>query len=85
MTGQTRMLIKPAKPANTSDPTGAGDAYRAGFLAGYLRKFDLQTCGQMGSVAAVYTVEKYGTQTHEFTKEEFIKRYKDNYKQDVSL
>ncbi|MBI5449040.1 carbohydrate kinase family protein, partial [Candidatus Gottesmanbacteria bacterium] len=71
--------VKPAKPKNESDPTGAGDAYRAGFLAGYLRKFPLDVCGQMGSVAAVYTVETYGTQTHTFTKKEFIKRYKENY------
>jgi len=77
--------IKPAKPKNTSDPTGAGDAYRAGFLAGYLRKFDLTTCGQMGSVAAVYTVESYGTQTHTFTKKEFIARYKNNYGQTLDL
>lgn len=79
------MHIKPAKPKNTSDPTGAGDAFRSGFLAGYLRGFDLQTCGQMGSVAAVYTVEKYGTQTHEYTISEFAKRYKDNYGSNLEL
>ncbi|KKU87014.1 MAG: Adenosine kinase [Candidatus Gottesmanbacteria bacterium GW2011_GWA2_47_9] len=85
------MHIKPAKPKNTSDPTGAGDAYRAGFVAGYI-KFglkrgglkgvtpdDLLVCGQMGSVAAVYTVEKYGTQTHTFTRVEFAKRYRENF------
>lgn len=71
--------VAPAKPNNTSDPTGAGDAYRAGFLAGYLRKYDLITCGQMGSIAAVYTVETYGTQTHTFTKKEFAKRYEKNF------
>lgn len=78
-TKRDTMYCKPAIPNNTSDPTGAGDAYRAGFLAGYLRNLDLQTCAQMGSVAAVYTVEKYGTQTHLFTKNEFIKRYSDTY------
>ena len=77
--------IKHAKPKNTSDPTGAGDAYRAGFLAGYLRKFDLTTCGQMGSVAAVYTVEKYGTQTHTFTQKEFCKRYEENFGSPITL
>ncbi len=71
--------VKSAKPKNVSDPTGAGDAFRAGFLAGYLKKMDLKISGQMGSVCAVYTVEKYGTQTHTFTKSEFIKRYKENF------
>lgn len=74
-----KIMIKPAKPESTADPTGAGDAYRAGFVAGYIRGFNLEMCGQMGSLAAVYTVEKYGTQTHEFTRKEFTKRYHDNY------
>jgi adenosine kinase len=79
------MHIKRADADNTSDPTGAGDAYRAGLLSGYLRGYDLQTCGQMGSVAAAYTVEKYGTQTHEFTKKEFIARYKKNFGKTIAL
>jgi adenosine kinase len=79
------MHIKPAKPENESDPTGSGDAYRAGFIAGYVRGYDLQVCGQMGSVASVYTVEKYGTQTHVFTKKEFITRYKENFGGEVKL
>ena len=77
--------VKRAMPKNETDPTGAGDAYRAGFLAGYLRDFDLAVCGQMGSVAAAYTVEKYGTQTHDFTKKEFIARYKENYGSTIKL
>lgn len=77
--------IKSAKPKNISDPTGAGDAYRGGFLAGYLNGFDLETCGRVGSVAAAYTVEKYGTVTHHYTKEEFSKRYKENYGVDLVL
>lgn len=74
-----KIVIKPAKVKNTCDPTGAGDAYRAGFLAGYLKGLDLKTCGQMGSVAAAYTVEKYGTMTHHYTIIEFCKRYFENY------
>lgn len=79
------IAIKPAKAKKVSDPTGAGDAYRGGFMAGYLRGFPLEVCGQMGAVAAVYTVEKYGTVTHVYSKNEFIARYKENYKTDILL
>jgi adenosine kinase len=84
-TRKEKIHCKPAKPKNISDPTGAGDAYRAGFLAGYLRKYDLQVCGRMGSVTAAYTVETYGTQTHNFTRVEFIKRYKENFNEHLPL
>lgn len=78
-TRNRKVKILPAKPLNTSDPVGAGDAYRAGFMVGFLRDFDLKTCGQMGSVCAAYTVEKYGTTTHRFTKKQFCDRYKHNF------
>jgi len=77
--------IAPAKPNNESDPTGAGDAFRAGFLAGFVKDFPLQVCGRMGALTAVYTVEKYGTQTHTFTKSQFINRYKQNYDDDFEF
>lgn len=77
--------VKAAKPKAVIDPTGAGDAYRAGFLVGYLKGFDLKTCGQMGAIASCYTVEKYGTTTHVFTLKEFEERYKENFKEILKL
>lgn len=70
----------PAAPAREIvDPTGAGDAYRGGFVAGMLRGADLAVCGRMGSVAAVYAVESYGTQSHAYTRDEFWSRYDDAF------
>lgn len=84
-TKNTRIDIQPAKVNAIVDPTGAGDAYRSGFLAGFTRGFDLKTCGQMGSIAAAYTVELFGTQTHSYSKKEFCMRYKKNYKNSLVL
>jgi len=77
--------VKSAKAKKSLDPSGAGDAYRAGFIAGYMRGFKIKTCGQMGSLSAVYTVEKYGTTTHHFTKKEFCQRYKENFGEELNL
>jgi len=84
-TRDKKIKIPAAKPKNTSDPTGAGDAYRAGFVAGYLKGMDLKICGRMGALAAVYTVELYGTQTHKFTIDEFKRRYKENFKKNLEI
>ena len=83
--GRAVFRIPAARSRNTSDPTGAGDAYRAGFLTGYLRGLALDVCGKMGAVAAVYTVEKYGTTTHKFTRTEFRVRYKRNFGEDLNF
>jgi adenosine kinase len=83
--GGHKIAVKAAKPANTSDPTGAGDAYRAGLIKGLLLGYNLKTCGQLAATTAVYTVEKYGTQTHSFPKSDFIKRYNKNFKDKINL
>ncbi|HXN91400.1 MAG TPA: carbohydrate kinase family protein [Candidatus Sulfotelmatobacter sp.] len=67
--------IPPAPSEHESDPTGAGDAYRAGFVAGLLRGLDLGTAGRVASLAATYAVEHVGTIEHHFTQEEFAHRY----------
>lgn len=78
-------MINRVKVNQVVDPTGAGDAWRGGFLAGLERNFDLQTCGQMGAVASAYAVEHYGTQEHYYTQKEFTNRYKVAYNQNIVL
>lgn len=67
------------------DPTGAGDAYRAGFVAGYSRGYNFTICAKIGSVAAAYVVERVGTQHHHFSHTQFRKRYYLQYKERIIL
>jgi adenosine kinase len=73
-----------ARPAKVIDPTGAGDGWRAGFLYGYLRQWDLRVSGQLGAVIASFIVEQHGTQA-QFSKQDIIKRYRDNFKGEIKL
>jgi len=77
--------IPTAKPKNTSDPTGAGDAYRAGIIKGLLIKMPIDRMGKMAALASVYTVELYGTQTHKYTLAEFKKRYQENFAEKLEI
>jgi len=61
------------------DPTGVGDAFRGGFLAGYSHGFDWKLCGEIGSLSAVYCLEQRGTQNHTYTREDFVKRFRQNF------
>jgi len=79
------IMISPCAPLNLNDPTGAGDAYRAGFFAGYQKGFALKVCGQMGSVAASYAIETYGTQDYTYTLAEFTARYEQAYNEKLIL
>lgn len=54
----------PAVPVAMNDPTGAGDAYRAGFLTANRRGFPLATCARIGSVTASFAIEACGCQTN---------------------
>jgi len=75
--------IPPAKPKNTSDPTGAGDAYRAGLIKGLIENWPLEKTGRLAGLVAVYTVEKYGTQTHKFSWKGLGTRYKENFGESI--
>lgn len=59
------------------DPTGVGDAFRAGFLTGYRCGLDWTTCGQMGALSATYVLEEKGTQNHHYTVSEYISRFRE--------
>ncbi|MEP7136930.1 MAG: carbohydrate kinase family protein, partial [Chloroflexota bacterium] len=61
------------------DPTGVGDAFRGGFLAGYSHGFDWKLCGEIGSLAAVYCLEQKGTQSHSYTREQFVERFRKHF------
>ncbi|MFL5760366.1 MAG: carbohydrate kinase family protein [Thermomicrobiales bacterium] len=71
--------IQATRIHRVSDPTGAGDAYRAGLIKGILISDDLQIAGQLASVVAAYAIEQHGTQEHTFTPEDFIDRFNANY------
>jgi len=55
--------IVPVVPVTALDPTGAGDAYRAGFLVAYTRGYPLEVCGKIGATVASFAVETIGCQT----------------------
>ncbi len=58
------------------DPTGVGDAYRAGLLKGIACGFDWTQCAQIGALAAAYVLEHVGTQDHHYTLAEFVDRFR---------
>lgn len=71
--------IKAVPVQEVLDPTGAGDAYRAGLLKGLHSGLDVEVSAELGSVCSSFAIEKYGTQEHSMTKESFSKRYESAY------
>jgi adenosine kinase len=79
ITGERIIDIPPAPPRRVVEPTGVGDAYRAGIIAGLVHRFPWEMVGRLGSLAATYALEHPGTQNHSFTLEEFICRYQETF------
>lgn len=71
--------IPAASITQHKDPTGCGDAYRAGLVFGLLNRFDWQTTGQIASTMGAFSYESEGSQNHSFTPTEFYARYSENY------
>lgn len=68
-----------------AEPTGAGDAYRAGLMRGMQLKLPWSVAGRMGALAAAYVLEQYGPQNHYFTREEFVARYRESFDDEGAL
>jgi adenosine kinase len=71
--------IPAVRPERVSDPTGAGDAFRAGLIKGLVMGKSLAEAAKMGAVSASFGVECQGTQCHRFSEEDFWARHKANF------
>ena len=67
------------RPESIEDPTGCGDAYRAGLLHGLLNDMDWETTGRIASLMGAIKIERHGTQNHSFTREEFAQRFEASF------
>ena len=79
VSGNEQITIPAAEPQQVVDPTGCGDAYRAGLLYGLMQGFDWETTGRIASLAGTYKVEVAGTQNHSYDSAEFRARFKDSF------
>ena len=77
------ILVPVVPPAQVLDPTGVGDAYRAGLLKGLALGMSWKIVGQIGALAATYVLETPGPQAHSYTLAEFVERYKAVFEEDA--
>jgi adenosine kinase len=77
--------IPSARPEKVVDPTGAGDAFRSGFVAGMARGLSWPAVGRMASLTAAYAIEHPGTQEHAYSLDAFLARYRSNFGPDEEV
>lgn len=71
--------IPVAKPDSIKDPTGCGDAYRAGLLYGLRNNMDWATTGRIASLMGAIKIAHHGTQNHSFTRPEFKAKFEQEF------
>jgi adenosine kinase len=71
--------IPVAKPHAILEPTGVGDAFRAGVLKGLARGYDWPVVGRIAALAAAYVIEYPGPQPRPYTMSAFVARYRENF------
>lgn len=75
--------IPPASVEAINDPTGCGDAYRAGLLYGLMEKYDWETTGRIASLMGAFKIESHGPQNHRFTRDEFDQRFQKEFGREI--
>ncbi len=84
LSGDNRYEIDAVKPLEVRDPTGCGDAYRAGLIYGLLNDMDWETTGRIAALLGAIKIEQSGTQNHRFTPDEFRHQFIDLFGYDFS-
>ena len=79
LTAAGQCLVPAVRPSQVKDPTGAGDAYRAGLLKGLVLGLSWQESTRLGAVLASFCVEQQGTQEHRLEISQFWERYRENF------
>ena len=74
-----RIDIPCAKAEKLADPTGCGDAYRAGLMHGIMHGKDWEETGRIASLMGAIKIQHHGTQNHTFTAEEFTVQYQETF------
>lgn len=74
-----RIDIPAVRPLRPAEPTGVGDAYRAGIIKGVLRGYPWEVTGRIASLAATYVLESHGTQNHRYDRAEFAAKYRETF------
>jgi adenosine kinase len=77
--GRRCIEIPSVQARELADPTGCGDAYRAGLLYGIMNEYDWETTGRIAALLGSIKIEHNGTQNHSFTLESFKERYVENF------
>jgi adenosine kinase len=78
-TAKGSLEIPPAAERRITDPTGCGDAYRAGLIFGFMRDMDLGTVGRIASLMGALKIEHPGTQNQRFTYDEFAEQFRQQF------
>ena len=76
------VVVRAAREVTRADPTGVGDAFRAGFLTGVVEGLPLRESAELGSMLATYVIETVGTQEYELGTESFLARLAEAYGQE---
>jgi len=82
--GEPSLHVPPAPERRKADPTGVGDAFRAGFLAGLSWGLSLERCAQIGNLTATHVLEHVGGQEYELGQKEFLERFTEAYGADAA-
>lgn len=82
LTPENRYEIPSAKARETVDPTGCGDAYRAGLIYGIEHDLDWEMTGRIAGLMGTIKIEHVGSQNYTFTMEEFENRFEKEFGQE---